>query len=95
MSFGLLTTELVINALKHAFTDGKTGEVVVEYNVAGSDWTLSVADNGVGIAESKMSDRTGLGTSIIGALANQLQAIIRKESSSEGTKVSIIYKKNE
>ena len=95
VSFGLLTTELVINALKHAFTDGKTGEVVVEYNVAGSDWTLSVADNGVGIAESKMSDRTGLGTSIIGALANQLQAIIRKESSSEGTKVSIIYKKNE
>ncbi|KKW23814.1 MAG: Sensory transduction regulatory protein [Candidatus Kaiserbacteria bacterium GW2011_GWC2_52_8b] len=91
VSFGLLTTELVINALKHAFIDGRTGTVTVSYEARGSDWTLSVGDNGVGMSESEEVKRVGLGTSIVGALANQLQAIIRKESSSKGTTVSIIH----
>lgn len=91
ISFGLLTTELVINALKHAFPDGRAGEVVVTYDVRKTGWTLSVGDNGVGHIEPKEGARRGLGTSIIGALANQLHAIIRKESSSQGTKISIIH----
>jgi len=33
----------------------------------------------------------GLGTSIIGALANQMHAIIRTESSPDGTRVSITH----
>jgi two-component sensor histidine kinase len=91
VSFGLLTTELVINALKHAFTDGRTGTVTVTYDAHGSDWSLSVGDDGVGMNIDKKNERTGLGTSIIGALANQLQAIIRKESSAAGTTVSISH----
>ena len=91
VSFGLLTTELVINALKHAFPDGRSGVVTVTYLVQQDDWTLSVADNGVGMDMSSKPEPAGLGTSIIGALANQLQAIIRKESSPHGTTVSIIH----
>jgi len=91
VSFGLLTTELVINALKHAFPDGRSGEVVVTYSVRKTGWTLSVGDNGIGQSLSTDGDRRGLGTSIIGALANQLHAIIRKETSSQGMKVSIIH----
>ncbi len=91
VSFGLLTTELVINALKHAFPDGRAGEVIVAYEARKTGWTLSVGDNGIGLSESKEGDRRGLGTSIIGALANQLHAIIRKETSPLGTKVSIIH----
>jgi len=91
ISFGLLTTELVINALKHAFPDGRSGEVTVTYEARTSGWTLSVGDNGVGLSETTEATRRGLGTSIIGALANQLHAIIRKESSSKGTRVSIIH----
>lgn len=91
VSFGLIATELVINALKHAFPDGKTGKVTVAYNEKKSGWTLSVEDNGVGKSEDKKTVPRGLGTSIIGALANQLQASIRTESSSKGTKVSIVH----
>lgn len=91
VSFGLLTTELVINALKHAFPDGRAGEVTVTYNARPSGWTLSVGDNGVGQSAPQEGERRGLGTSIIGALANQLHAIIRKETSPRGTKVSIIH----
>jgi chemotaxis protein methyltransferase CheR len=91
VSFGLLTTELVINALKHAFADGRNGTVRVTYEAHGSDWSLSVGDNGVGMNAATHSEHTGLGTSIIGALANQLQAIIRKESSNKGTTVLITH----
>lgn len=91
VSFGLLTTELVINALKHAFPNSTSGEVVVTYTVRKTGWTLSVEDNGIGLPEPKGDEKRGLGTSIIGSLANQLHAIIRKESSPNGTKVSIIH----
>lgn len=91
VSFGLITTELVINALKHAFPDGQEGHVVVAYDTYNSGWTLSVADNGVGQSEVAGGEPPGLGTSIIGALANQLHAIIRTETSSAGTKVSILH----
>jgi len=91
VSFGLITTELVINSLKHAFPDGKTGRVTVSYSNKGPNWTLSVSDNGVGHSKLKEGARRGLGTSIIGALANQLHAIIRKQSSPKGTTVSLIH----
>ena len=91
VSFGLLTTELVINALKHAFPGGRSGIVTVTYHARQNDWTLSVADNGVGMNADKKTERSGLGTSIIGALANQLQAIMRRESSGLGTTVSITH----
>ncbi len=94
VSFGLITTELVINSLKHAFPEGQAGNVIVGYETNGAAWTLSIGDNGIGQAKSRATHKkvvAGLGTSIIGALANQLQAIIRTESSNLGTKVSIIH----
>ncbi|MGD0532340.1 MAG: sensor histidine kinase, partial [Methyloceanibacter sp.] len=46
VSLGLIVTELVINALKHAFPSGETGEILVSYDAGGRGWTLSVSDNG-------------------------------------------------
>src|SRR5690606_8077506 len=43
---GLIVTELVINALKHAFPD-HSGTITVEYRAEGSIWLLSVRDDGV------------------------------------------------
>src|SRR4029077_20531805 len=48
-SLGLIVTELVMNALKHAFPDEKAaGQIIVTYDVAGTNWKLSVCDNGIG-----------------------------------------------
>ena len=48
-SVGLIATELVMNALKHAFPDhNKKGRINVAYDVDGTNWKLSVADNGIG-----------------------------------------------
>ena len=48
VSLGLIVTELVINALKHGFKGGEESEILVKYDAQGSDWQLSVSDNGSG-----------------------------------------------
>ncbi|MET1025571.1 MAG: histidine kinase dimerization/phosphoacceptor domain -containing protein [Dongiaceae bacterium] len=92
-SLGLIVTELVINCLKHAFpTDRQNSEVVVSFEVNGSDWNLVVADNGVGKpAGGAMLPKDGLGTSLISALAHQLDAKVDVVSSPAGTRVAISH----
>ena len=46
ISLGLLVTELVINCLKHAFPNGRKGQITVRYRHQGPAWTLEVEDDG-------------------------------------------------
>ncbi|MEO8113708.1 MAG: sensor histidine kinase [Phenylobacterium sp.] len=91
VSLGLIVTELVINALKHAFPDRRPGVIVVAYHSDGAQWTLSVRDDGVGMPQHRADAQPGLGTSIIEALANQLKAEIRITDAGPGTAVSIVH----
>jgi two-component sensor histidine kinase len=90
VSLGLIVTELVINALKHAFPDDRGGKITVGYASAGSSgWTLSVGDNGVGIPKQPENAKSGLGTSIVRALARQLNATVSVVDDHPGTLISI------
>lgn len=91
VSLGLIVTELVINSLKHAFPGGRHGTIVVSYKAHGPNWTLSVADDGVGMPKDAESGTPGLGTSIVEALANQLKARVQVHGGHPGTTVSIIH----
>jgi chemotaxis protein methyltransferase CheR len=93
VSLGLIVTELVINALKYAFPKHPKGAVIdVTYEVAGSDWKLAIADNGVGKSpEAIASVSTGLGTTIVESLAKQLGASVALSSSSAGLVVAISH----
>src|SRR5208282_3805247 len=92
VSRGLITTELVINALKHAFPGGGGGAILVTYKVDEASWRLSVSDDGVGFQQYAIgSGHTGLGTIIVEALAHQLKARVEITSRSPGTSASIIH----
>lgn len=91
VSLGLIVTELVINALKHAFPDARHGEISVRYFSHGLNWTLSVSDDGIGIATGARSATAGLGTSIVSALAKQLLAKVTVIDSAPGTSVLITH----
>jgi chemotaxis protein methyltransferase CheR len=93
VSLGLIVTELVINALKYAFPDpDKAGVVTVRYEVNGDDWKLSVSDNGVGRVEgSGPPSKGGLGTSLVKALAHQLEAKVETVSGLAGLSVSVAH----
>jgi chemotaxis protein methyltransferase CheR len=93
VSIGLITTELVINALKHGFPSGGSGdEILVRYEVDEANWRLSVSDNGVGLQQDGgRRGHTGLGTTIVEALAHQLKARVEISSLSPGMSVSIVH----
>jgi PAS domain S-box-containing protein len=90
-SLGLIATELVMNALKHAFPNDKSdGQIAVGYDAAGIDWKLWVADNGIGRPDDVFAQpKAGLGTSIVKALAHQLDAQVETLAGPKGTTVSI------
>lgn len=91
VSLGLIVTELVINSLKHAFPGGRKGLIIVGYKAHGPNWTLSVIDNGVGMPTDAESATPGLGTSIVEALAKQLNAHVHVTGGHPGTTVSVIH----
>lgn len=92
-SLGLIVTELVMNALKHAFPTNKVdSRIIVAYDVDGINWKLSVADNGIGRPDGVFAQpKTGLGTGIVKALAQQLGAKVETIAGPEGTTVSITH----
>ena len=91
VSLGLIVTELVINALKHAFPDSRSGVIKVNYHAHGPNWTLSVSDNGIGMPKDIAAAKPGLGTSIVQALAAQLHGIIKVSDANPGTVVSVAH----
>ena len=93
VSIGLIVTELLINAVKYAFPRTTASAMVtVRYEVKGSDWKLSVSDNGVGRAEGGIASvRGGLGTSLVNALAHQLEAVVHSTSGPSGMSVSVTH----
>jgi len=91
VSMGLIATELVINALKHAFPGGARGHVIVGFESAATAWRLSVSDDGIGIG-TRLGDapvRTGLGTTIVEALTRQLGGRVSTAAVFPGTTVSV------
>jgi two-component sensor histidine kinase len=89
VSLGLIVTELVINALKHAFPDNRHGKIMVDYHARGPNWNLSVGDDGVGMSSAPSGAKPGLGTSIVQALAMQLGGKVSVAPANPGTKVSV------
>jgi two-component sensor histidine kinase len=93
ISLGLIVTELILNALKHAFTDDRIDrQIYVGFAVAGTNWKLSVVDNGLGAPVGVFAQaKSGLGTSIINALAQQLEARVDVVGGPQGTSVSVTH----
>ena len=89
VSLGLIVTELVINALKHAFPGHARGKIVVDYRSNGPDWNLSVEDDGIGMPTGDSKAKPGLGTGIIEALAKHLGAGIEVLRSDPGIAITI------
>ena len=80
--------------LKHGFPERpRPGQkVIVGYEADGQNWKLSISDNGNGMPDGKGSaEKTGLGTSLVKALAWQLEAQVDVSSGPKGTTVSVTH----
>ena len=90
VSLGLIVTELLINAIKHAFPKQRPGRITLDYRSQGEGWTLTVRDDGVGLPPDPSIAKPGLGAGIIRALAQQLGAVIVITDAEPGVRVSIV-----
>jgi two-component sensor histidine kinase len=95
---GLIASELLTNALRHAYPAGQEGVVRLSLRAVGGygdavSLCMTVADDGIGMAEGQVPK--GLGSTVIAALARQIGAMIDIESdagsghASRGTRVSV------
>lgn len=93
VSLGLIVTELLINAVKYAFPEPtKDAHIIVRYEVHPTAWKLSVSDNGAGIpAHRPGSRRPGLGTSLVKALSDQVNAQVEVATGPHGTTISVTH----
>jgi two-component system, sensor histidine kinase PdtaS len=90
VSMGLIVTELVINAIKHAFPrQGSGGKITVSFAADGQGWLLSVSDNGSGMPAGNKRAKPGLGTGIVEALSTQLDATVTVLDANPGTRVEV------
>lgn len=78
LPIGLIAVELVMNAYKHAFPDGRRGEVVVKLRRRDRYGILTVRDDGIGLPPTRPSGITGL--TLIDALAGQVDGRLKFSS---------------
>lgn len=90
---GMIVSEAVANALKHAFPEGRDGDVWVRVSEAGGRVSLVVRDNGVGMPDSVGDRHSGRG--LIETLARQLGGYARLGSANfGGAEVSVVFPQN-
>jgi two-component sensor histidine kinase len=77
---GLILSELVSNALKHAFPDGRSGEIIISLRAQEGSRVLTVADDGVGLPqEMEVLHPESLGLELVNTLATQLDGTLTWE----------------
>jgi len=89
VSLGLIVTELVINALKHAFPGGRRGKITVDCDFRTPNWVRHRQRRRDAVRSLKVPP--GLGTSIVQALAKQLLAVVDVGAEHPGTRVTITH----
>jgi two-component sensor histidine kinase len=88
---GMIVNELVCNAYKYAFPDGRSGEVHVCLGTAGSLFVLEVVDDGIGFEGSEIAFRNGLGLRMVDAMARRLRGSYHREYVTRGAKSVVCF----
>lgn len=98
VSYGLILNELISNAQKHAFPDGRKGRIAVSLNAdrpkkgEATRVRLTVTDDGVGFPEGvDIADCSSTGMRVVQALARQLEGEVRAYNRKTGGAVELSF----
>jgi PAS domain S-box-containing protein len=92
---GLMVNELISNAIKYAFPEGRKGEIVIDITKDKNTISLVIRDDGVGIPpDMDWRNAKSLGLRLVISLVEQLQGTIELDWSA-GTGFTIVVKEKE
>jgi PAS domain S-box-containing protein len=92
MPLGFIVTELLSNALKHAFPGTREGKVTISPCRTNGDLDLVISDNGIGMpAEFPLKHPQSLGLRLVAIFVDQLQGETEL-TGNPGTRVRITFK---
>jgi len=93
VSLGVVVAELVTNACKYAYADDEAGEVRVAFGRADDDrCILVVEDDGKGFAPSDPAQGTGLGRTVLSAMARNLGSQIVFNPNYKGAQATLSFR---
>ena len=85
----LALNELVINALKHAFSDGRSGTLSITMRKSDGRLEIALADDGVGMPPQQCSAPAGFGSRLVKSVVRQMQGTVVWGSNGLGTVVNV------
>lgn len=91
VALGIIVGELVTNAFKYAYPDGRAGEIRVVSSRSGDAVTVAVEDDGVGWSGEGAARGTGLGSKIVKAMCRTLEATLEWRGGDAGTVAAVVF----
>ncbi|OGR36026.1 MAG: hypothetical protein A2051_02670 [Desulfovibrionales bacterium GWA2_65_9] len=89
---GLVLNEMVMNAVKHAFRNGRQGRLRVSLARRGGQVELAVEDNGPGLPpDFDLESPATLGLTLISSLARQLAGSVTAQSLEAGARFVLVF----
>ena len=92
VAIGIIVNELVMNAVKYAYTD-RTGPIHVALTSDGDDLLLAISDDGVGLNGRIDPRSTGMGQRIVSAMASKLEANVERDPNHAGTRILLRFQR--
>jgi two-component sensor histidine kinase len=89
----LIVNELVCNAFKYAFPEGRSGEVRLEVQRRDGIVNVTVTDDGIGFSPESLSSQNSVGLQIVEALVDQLSGTLCW-ANGRGTRATITFPEN-
>lgn len=90
---GMIVAELVTNSVKHAFPNGRKGEISIELELEGPSYVLVVSDRGRSTERPPSGDGDRLGLTIVETLTDQLEGEILFDWS-DGVRATLTFPKD-
>lgn len=88
-ALGLVLNEILTNAIKHAYADGRSGTLAISATMVGDRAEISVTDDGPGMDPDATS--SGLGRTLITRLSRQVRATASWSPATPGTRVTLSF----
>jgi len=92
VAIGIVVNELVMNAVKYAYPEGK-GPIHVVLKADGDNLELAISDDGVGLAVKANPHSTGMGQRIVNAMATKLDASVERDPAHSGTRMVLRFRR--